>query len=105
MNNLETYSSKFKDLKSSFDEDFGFEDLNDLLCDVEVDMAFVDDMRTEEFAKLRTLKFEIEQFIENREKPKSHYDPEAELDIMFPDRHDDDFDEDSMSYDSVFGGD
>lgn len=25
------------------------------------------------------------------------------LDMMFPDRHDDDFDEDSMSYDSVFG--
>jgi len=23
---------------------------------------------------------------------------------MFPNRHDDDFDEDSMSYDSVFGG-
>lgn len=27
------------------------------------------------------------------------------LDMMFPDRHDEDFDEDSMSYDSVFGGD
>ena len=33
------------------------------------------------------------------------YDQEAELDMMFPNRHDDDFDEDSMSYDSVFGGD
>lgn len=33
------------------------------------------------------------------------YDEEAELDGMFPVRHDDDFDEDSMSYDSVFGGD
>jgi DNA repair ATPase RecN len=31
------------------------------------------------------------------------YDEEAELDRMFPDRHDDDFDEDSMSYESVFG--
>ncbi|WP_313032027.1 hypothetical protein [Soonwooa sp.] len=33
------------------------------------------------------------------------YDEESELDMMFPDRHDDDFDEDSMSWDSVFGDD
>jgi seryl-tRNA synthetase len=31
------------------------------------------------------------------------YDAERELDRMFPNRHDDDFDEDTMSYDSVFG--
>lgn len=33
------------------------------------------------------------------------YNEESELDMMFPDRHDDDFDEDSMSYESVFGHD
>ena len=33
------------------------------------------------------------------------YDEEAELDMMFPDRHDEDFDNDSMPYDSVFGDD
>lgn len=33
------------------------------------------------------------------------YDEERELDMMFPDRHDDDFDEDSTSHDSVFGSD
>ena len=33
------------------------------------------------------------------------YDEDAELDRMFPDRHDEDFDEDSMSYNSFFGGD
>jgi predicted nucleic acid-binding Zn-ribbon protein len=32
------------------------------------------------------------------------YDEDSELDRMFPDRHDEDFDEDSMSYDSVFVG-
>ena len=31
------------------------------------------------------------------------YDEDTELDRMFPDRHDDDFDEESMSPDSVFG--
>lgn len=38
-------------------------------------------------------------------KANDFYDPEAELDRMFPNRYDDDFDEDSMSYDSFFGGD
>ena len=33
------------------------------------------------------------------------YDEDAELDRMFPNRYDEDFDEDSMSYDSVFGSD
>jgi hypothetical protein len=40
-----------------------------------------------------------------RIKKDNFYDPEVELDRMFPDRHDEDFDEDSMSYDSVFGDD
>jgi hypothetical protein len=44
--------------------------------------------------KIKTLKAE-----------NDFYDAEAELDNMFPNRHDDDFDEDSMSYDSVFGDD
>jgi hypothetical protein len=33
------------------------------------------------------------------------YDEEAELDMMFPNRHDDDFDKDSISYDSAFSDD
>lgn len=41
--------------------------------------------------------------IEHIKKEYNFYDPEAELDWMFPNRYDDDFDEDSMSWDSVFG--
>ena len=33
------------------------------------------------------------------------YDAEGELDRMFPDRGEEDFDEDSTSYDSSFGKD
>ena len=33
------------------------------------------------------------------------YDEEAELDRMFPNRENEDFDEDEISYDSVFGDD
>lgn len=36
-------------------------------------------------------------------KEYEFYNEQDTLDIMFPNRHDDDFDEDSMSYDSVFG--
>lgn len=42
---------------------------------------------------------------DKKEKEEEEFDPEAELDYMFPNRHDDDFDEDSMSHDSVFGED
>jgi hypothetical protein len=50
---------------------------------------------------LEKLVIKIKKFI----KKSQPFDPEEELDRMFPNRHDEDFDEDSMSYDSVFGGD
>ncbi|QXP70752.1 hypothetical protein H0I29_01255 [Polaribacter sp. R2A056_3_33] len=54
-----------------------------------------------ELDKLEKLIKKIEKFV----KGTREYDAETELDRMFPDRHDEDFDEDSMNYDSVFGGD
>lgn len=54
-----------------------------------------------ELKGLKQLKIELNQF----KKENDFYDEEAELDRMFPNRHDDDFDDDSMSYDSVFGDD
>ncbi len=50
---------------------------------------------------LRDLLKKIARF----KKENAFYNAEAELDRMFPIRNDDDFDEDSMSYDSVFGKD
>ena len=46
---------------------------------------------------LRELKTLKEEF--------NFYDEEGELVMMFPDRHDDDFDEDSMSASSFYGDD
>jgi predicted nuclease with TOPRIM domain len=43
--------------------------------------------------------------IKKLKKENDFYDEDAELDRMFPNRNDEDFDEDSMSYDSVFGKD
>ena len=54
-----------------------------------------------ELDKLDKLKKEIKNFMKN----SRDFDPEEELDSMFPDRHDEDFDDDSMNYDSVFGKD
>lgn len=47
----------------------------------------------------------LQERINNIKRENDFYDEEANLDMMFPNRYDDDFDEDSMSYDSVFGGD
>jgi len=43
--------------------------------------------------------------VERIQNEMDFYDEDAELDRMFPNRHDDDFDEDSMSPESVFGKD
>ncbi|MBI9041950.1 hypothetical protein [Lutibacter sp.] len=47
----------------------------------------------------------LQRRINNIKKENDFYDAEGELDMMFPERHNEDFDEDSMSYDSIFGGD
>lgn len=47
----------------------------------------------------------LQKQIKSFKKEWDFYDPDAELDSMFPNRYDDDFDEDSMSFDSVFGDD
>lgn len=47
------------------------------------------------------LRSQVKKIIKNND----FYDKDAVLSWMFPNRDDDDFDEDSMSYDSVFGED
>jgi len=54
-----------------------------------------------QFSQLQKLKKRILHI----KKENDFFDAESELDTMFPNRYDDDFDEDSMSYDSVFGDD
>lgn len=52
-------------------------------------------------SELKKLRSELKDFKDEH----GFYDEESELDNMFPDRHEEGFDEDSMSYDSVFGDD
>ena len=58
--------------------------------------AFEDTMEEKQLQKLSN---KLKKF----KSDNDFYDAEASLDMMFPDRHDEDFDEDSMSWDSVFG--
>jgi len=62
---------------------------------------FLRDFDSPEFNAFEKLQKRIKRF----KKANDFYDEEATLDMMFPNRHDDDFDEDSMNYDSIFGGD
>lgn len=52
-----------------------------------------------ELDNLEKLKIEISAFI-IKQNPFT-FDSEGELDIMFPDSHDEDFDEDSINYDNL----
>ena len=59
----------------------------------------------EENLKLSELYKKINNLINEYDFFEEDYDEEAVLDMMFPDRYEQGFDEDSMSYDSVFGDD
>lgn len=47
----------------------------------------------------------LQKQVKAYKRQNGFYDEETELDRMFPDRHEEGFDEDSMSWDSVFGDD
>jgi hypothetical protein len=91
----------------------GFEvNLNELQRDVQTEIdALLSHMQNSPFSesnKLYDILYQLqamEDTIKNLKGESDFYDEDAELDSMFPDRHDEDFDEDSMSYDSVFGSD
>lgn len=101
--------AEFEDVKSRYDT-HGDEEgqLEILLGDCNDEKYRIDDMSTEGFKIIESLEREIRAFIEEnapKETRQMQWNPDAELNRMFPDRGDDDFDEESMSYDSVFGSD
>ncbi len=89
--------------ENSTDQDFDFEYFESSVNKLEEnvldnqDEAF-DENLFEEVTKLL-------KGIKALKRENDFFNPEDELDIMFPNRNDQDFDDDSMSYDSVFGSD
>ncbi len=53
--------------------------------------------------KLKDIQLNFPDLFPNAELEKDLEDQDGELDIMFPNRYDDDFDEDSINGDSIFG--
>ena len=116
MNYFENHNKSFDKLKEN-KSDFEERDLYSLIEEIEPDIEYLFDQAEKhpkynfvpteevpasmELEKLEKLKKEIEKFI----KESREFDPDEELDRMFPDRHEEGFDEDSMNYDSVFGSD
>jgi len=121
MNKIEIIESKIDILLERVNEDNinkyskkellqEYYDIEDLLDDIFVNV----DARKQCIEKMRKLNghffhsnYSSEYFdiIDAMEQANADYDEDAELDMMFPNRHDENFDEDSMSYDSVFGDD
>ena len=77
--------------------------------DIESDIYELEDELTDNMQSCYPEEIHLFERLQKRinriKKENDFYDAEAELDMMFPNRYDEDFDEDSMSYDSVFGGD
>ena len=95
---MKNLKKRFFEIRKTF-ENGEYEE--QLIYDLEEDMHQAYDLahKDKEFYELDGLGKQIKDF----KKEFDFYDAEAELDTMFPDRHDDDFDEDQMSWDSVFG--
>ena len=99
--NIKEFRERFDEIEEKVDET-DVNELEEKVYKLEEDINEVvgSGMPNEENA-LRTLLNKIALF----KKENDFYDADAELDRMFPNRNDDDFDEDSMSYESVFGKD
>lgn len=114
MNN-ETYIQYKELLENSIENDlqeqdnFDFDDFQSQVCDIERNVTEAIEMNdamgaSREEVSTQKLKG-VMKLIKQVKTDYDFYNEERELDIMFPNRHDDDFDEDSMSHESVFGKD
>lgn len=99
--NLEELKTRLSKIEAEIDE-MDINDLEEKVYNLEEEITNeIHFSNPNEQKPLRDLLTQLNRI----KKENDFYDAEAELDMMFPNRHDDDFDEDSMSYDSVFGTD
>jgi predicted nucleic acid-binding Zn-ribbon protein len=95
--NLKYYKEKFDTIRSNYEkEEIDINQLEEQIYNLEDSIEGL-----EENTHTKSLLKSIIVF----KKENDFYDAESELDRMFPDRNEEGFDEDSMSYDSVFGSD
>ncbi|QNM84586.1 hypothetical protein H9W90_10295 [Polaribacter pectinis] len=99
MNIVKELKAKFLELEETFE--YG-KNQEQLVYDLEEEIqnAHREAYEDSDLMALDKLNKKLKAF----KRDNDFYDAEGELDRMFPDRHDEGFDEDSMNYDSVFGG-
>ncbi|WP_111682812.1 hypothetical protein [Winogradskyella tangerina] len=104
---LEYFKQQYQIIKDMCDADSGFEELEELEGEVEMEIRYIDDTRLQPIKDLMKLRDDIRNFIaDNTNKEDSHNNPEAELDRLIPGLHDEDFDEeDFSSWDNLIGDD
>jgi hypothetical protein len=98
---IEALKVRFLEIETIFEEG---DDDHQLIYDLEEKIQQVSyeiDEEDEEAEQLEAFNKRVQEF----KKENEFYDADAELDRMFPDRHEEGFDNDSMSYDSVFEDD
>jgi hypothetical protein len=102
MKNIQQLQETYSRLLQELEDDIDGEDIAQEVYDLEMEVTEQIERRVgKEKLQLKSLLMEIKELKEDFDI----HNPDAELDRMFPNRRDDDFDEDSMSYDSVFGDD
>lgn len=107
---LEGYIHRLQELVDNNAEIDDIDDLQEEIDGMKEEMSFLSETAlvnregyipyyTEERVNL------FEKLVKQVSAEYDFYDPEAEMDMMFPNRHDDDYDEDEFSIDSFFGED
>lgn len=107
---LEGYILRLQELVDNNAEIDDIDDLQEEIDGMKEEMSFLSETAlvnregyipyyTEERVNL------FEKLVKQVSAEYDFYDPEAEMDMMFPNRHDDDYDEDEFSIDSFFGED
>ena len=92
MNEIEKFEQELEKLYAELET--GNFDAEEKVLELEEQLKLrVDYAHSTDEKRIKTLL----QKIEEMKKEFDFYDQEGELDMMFPDRHDDDFDEDSMN--------
>ena len=95
--------ARLEEIENEFDEaDYDSEDFDNLEDEV---LEIEEELGSFSYDDNYALMSKAEKIIAKIKRDNDFYDSEENLDMMFPDRDDEDFDEDSMSYDSVFGDD
>lgn len=100
MDTIEKLNSRFLELTEAFENG---EDDEQLVYDFEeiIQDAYHQFDEDNDIDQLEKLQKKVKAF----KREYDFYDADVELDRMFPNRNDDDFDEDQMTWDSVFGDD